>query len=83
MAFRTARPLGITLLGPMALVVLVALGATSPSSARTRHTATTHHAPSPHKVRADANGYFFFPANYSDDYYVYDPRAAHTRVRKR
>ena len=52
----------------IALAGAVVLAATLPSLARNAHTATRIG-----KRPADQNGYFFFPGNYLDDNYVYDP----------
>lgn len=69
--------LSIKLMTALGLAAAFALGAAVPSFARSAHIA------SPHKVRADANGYFFFPANYFDDSYVYSPRATPHRTTSR
>lgn len=52
----------------LALAGALALGATSASLARGGKAAVRLA-----KVPADATGYFFYPANYVGDNYVYDP----------
>jgi hypothetical protein len=61
------------------LLMIAALALATATAAQARD---PYRAPSPHKRWADANGYFFFPANYMDDSYVYDPSGVpRTRVR--
>jgi hypothetical protein len=58
----------------VALVLAGALGATSPTLARGVDRAARL-GPRP----ADATGYFYYPGNYVDDGYVYDPAAVRGR----
>ncbi len=75
----------IKLMTALGLAAAFVLSANMPSFARSRHVAAVHKVrmPSPHKVRADANGHFFFPANYFDDSYVYDPPATRRHAKAR
>jgi len=63
---------------PAVLMTAVALAFAATGAAQARD---PYPGRIPHKVRADATGYFFYPANYMDDMYVYVPPAERRIVR--